>query len=267
MSRKVAVITGAATGIGRAIANKYAEAGYDLALLDLNAGPLEQTCNELEKHGVNIQTHCVDVSDEEAMLRVADLVFAKFGQVDLLFNNAGLMAPGRILDQAAGSFRKLMDVNFFGVLNGIQAFTPRMLKQNNPSRIVNTASIAGLVATPIFAAYNASKHAVIALSETLAYELDGTNVSVSVLAPGAVATDIMKPSESLEINDEILALMAKMDSRTQEKGMPTDALADFIFSQIAADQYWILPHRDQLHRVTSRAEDILSNTNPRFKPW
>lgn len=178
---KVAVVTGAASGIGRSIALLLARRGARVHAADLDGGA----------PGV---THQVDVSDAAALEALAARVFEEEGRVDLLFNNAGIGHAGPVLDSTLEDWRALVEVNLMGVVHGVQAFLPRLVAQGRPAAVVNTASVAGLLPSAGMVPYSTTKAAVVGLSESLDRELQGTGVRVHALCPGLIATDIFRAS-------------------------------------------------------------------------
>lgn len=264
---KVAVIIGANGGIGRALACEADKQGYQLALADLETGQLNEFAETL-----SCKPFCVavDVSETTDVRNFASEVFDKFGRVDKLFNNAGIFSTGKILDPSDDSWSKIMDINFGGVLNAIKAFVPSMNDSGLPCRVINTASISGLYTSPMVGAYSVSKHAVVALSETLCFELAAENsaVNVSVICPGAVKTEILNPDRhemELDRSDEADDYLAKMRASLSQNGMEPAELAEFVFKKLAEDNFWILPHPQLLKPVETRANNILSGINPDFK--
>ena len=264
--RPVAVITGAAAGIGAALAREAAKRGFDLALADRDPiGPPD---------GSNALVWQLDVADPEAMDAFAGAVFERFGRVDCLFNNAGLMRPGRSWDQPRKHWDLVMNVNLGGVINGVRAFTQKMIDSGRPCRIVNTASLAGLIASPGFGAYGISKHAVVALSETLSMDLAAaeTNVSVSVVCPGGIATDIMKSAlhaldGTAETQADARATTASMVDSIAVAGATPDTAAKEIFDSIDAGDFWILPNAMLGDAIEQRAASIASRKAPVFVGW
>jgi NADP-dependent 3-hydroxy acid dehydrogenase YdfG len=188
---KIAVVTGAGSGIGRAIALRLASEGAIVHCVDLNKDNADAVAKECGK-GVG---HQVDVSNAGAVSVLAKTLFADGNRVDILINNAGIAHAGKIVDCTIEDWRRLLDVNVMGVVHGIHAFLPRMLEQNTPGHIVNTASGAGLFANPGMGPYCASKHAVVGLSQVLAAELHGTSIDVTILCPGIVNTQIIQASQ------------------------------------------------------------------------
>ena len=188
-ANQVAVITGAGSGIGQALAVALARRGCNLALGDVDSKGLEKTRALLEGTGVKVSVHQLDVANRQALEQFADEVMAFHGRVSLLFNNAGVALAGAAADQSEEDFHWLMNINFWGVVNGCQIFLPILRKQPQ-SHIINISSVFGLIAVPTQSAYNASKFAVRGYSEALQQELAGSNVGVSVVCPGGVRTSI-----------------------------------------------------------------------------
>ncbi len=188
----VAVVTGAASGLGLAIARECAVLRMRLVLADIDAAALERIAAELKT-----RTDCIgcvtDVRDPSAIEALANTAFDAFGVVTVLFNNAGVVVTRPILETSISDWRWMLDVNLWSVIHGISAFVPRMLAQGCEGRIVNTASAAGFLSEPNLAAYAASKHAVVALSETLHRELREQNaqIGVTILSPAFVPTGIV----------------------------------------------------------------------------
>jgi short-subunit dehydrogenase len=188
-SNQVAVITGAGSGIGQALAVALAEKGCHLALADLNEEGLARTRILLEGRGAQVSYHPVDVASRQALEQLADQVMSVHGRVSLLFNNAGVALAGSAESLGEADFHWLMNINFWGVVNGCQVFLP-LLRRQPQAHIINISSVFGLIAVPTQAAYNASKFAVRGYSEALQQELEGSGVEVSVVCPGGVRTAI-----------------------------------------------------------------------------
>ncbi|MEO1042889.1 MAG: SDR family NAD(P)-dependent oxidoreductase [Pseudomonadota bacterium] len=192
MSAKgTAVITGAGSGIGRALSHLCAQRGYDLALFDIRGDDLEETAREAAKSSVKITTRVVDVADERAVEQGAAEVIAEHGPITLLLNNAGVALGGQFDQASTDDFRWLVEINLFGVVSMTRAFMPA-LKAAPHAQIVNISSVFGIISPPGQTAYCASKFAVRGFSESLRHELQGTSVGVSVVHPGGVSTNIAK---------------------------------------------------------------------------
>ncbi|MBD8528623.1 MULTISPECIES: SDR family oxidoreductase [unclassified Massilia] len=191
VSNRVAVLTGAAGGIGRATALALARRHCHLALADIDAAGLAETAALLANLGVRITTHPLDVADRDAVRALPDQVHAAHKRVDLLVNNAGVALGGSFEQVSEEDFDWLMDINFNGVVRMTRAFLP-LLRRSDEARIVNVSSIYGIVSPPGQAAYSASKFAVRGFSNALRHELEGSTVAVSVVHPGGVATGIAR---------------------------------------------------------------------------
>lgn len=191
LSGKTVVITGAGSGIGRALAHQLAGEGALLALADLNEAGLAETYETLPMRPVQVNTYILDVSGQQAVYAFADQVNADFGQVDLVINNAGVALSQTIEDMTFEDFRWVMDINFWGVVYGSKAFLPA-LKRRPQACIINISSVFGLIAVPTQGAYNASKFAVRGFTEALRQELAGTTVKALCVHPGGVKTAIAR---------------------------------------------------------------------------
>src|ERR1700693_4462676 len=187
----VAVVTGAGSGIGRALARQLAVTGSALALADIDEAGLQQTAASLAERGVQLTTHVMDVSDESAVQFFAQDVAARHGRVTLLINNAGVALHGTFEEISLDDLRWLMGINFWGVVYGVKYFLP-LLKKEPRAHIVNISSVFGIVAPAGQSAYSASKFAVRGFTEALRHELEDTSVFVSCVHPGGIRTPIAK---------------------------------------------------------------------------
>jgi NAD(P)-dependent dehydrogenase (short-subunit alcohol dehydrogenase family) len=185
---KIAVVTGAGSGIGRAIACLLDQCGAKVHCADVDGSAAASVAATLRRG----RAHTLDVTDADSLRALADAIYAEEGRVDLLFNNAGIGHAALVTETELDDWRRLLEVNVMGVVNGIHAFLPRLLAQPTVSHIVNTASGAGLLPHPRMAPYSASKHAVVGLSTSLAAELHGSKVKVTVLCPGVINTAIAR---------------------------------------------------------------------------
>lgn len=188
---KTALLTGAGSGIGRAIALSLAAKGCHLALVDINAEGLEQTAKAAQKPGVQVSTHKLDITDKEAVNALPVAIFESHQTIDLLINNAGISAGGTFLQISEANFDRVMDVNFHALVQLTRAFLPYLLGRPE-AHIVNVSSIFGMISLPEKTVYCASKFAVRGFSNALRLELESTNVGVSVVHPGGVATNIIQ---------------------------------------------------------------------------
>ena len=260
----VAVITGAASGIGLGLAEHAATLGMRLVLADRDASGLQALCEQLRANGVQAIACVTDVGDVAQVERLRDQTVEHFGGVDLLFNNAGVMQTGFSWEITEAQWQRMLDVNLNGVINGIRSFVPLLLSQGRTAHVINTASLAGLVSSPLMAPYNVTKQAVVALSETLHYELAmlGAPVSVSVLCPGPVASEIMA---SNQVVDSAGTDFSQLLDSTIRQGMTPAELAALVFAAVAQKRFWILPHKGFKPALERRVQSILGETNPQFQ--
>jgi butyryl-CoA dehydrogenase len=206
LEQSVAVITGAATGIGRALAARLAEEGARLCLADINKKQLDVVAHALTAKGCDVVAHAVDVSDRRQVEVLAQNAVEHFGRVDILINNAGVALCGTVEEVSLADIEWLMGINFWGTVYGVKYFLP-ILKQQQKAYIVNMSSVFGMIAPPGEAAYSASKFAVRGFTEALRHELNDTNVQVSSVHPGGIRTGIAKTSR----------LGASADARKREE--------------------------------------------------
>ena len=192
LAGRTAVITGAASGLGRAMAERLAAEGMRLVLADIERGPLEDVAHSLSEAATDVVTQPVDVARGEDVDRLAHVAFDRFGAVDVLCNNAGVVKRARSWNLTLDDWNWVLGIDLWGVIHAVRAFVPRMLGQTGGGHIVNTASMSGLLPIPNLAAYSVAKAAVVALSEALQLDLDaeGAPIGVSVLCPGFIATRI-----------------------------------------------------------------------------
>jgi len=257
---KTAVVTGAGSGIGEGTAHALAEAGMNVAVLDINGGAAERVAAELGRHGTRAIARQCDVTDRSSVDATADAVYQEFGAVEVLHNNAGICFFAPVERTTDEQWRLTLDVNLNGVVNGLQAFLPRMRSQGGPAHIVNTASLAGLLASPALGAYQASKFAVVGVSETLRHELAPHGIGVSVLCPGGVATNIMQNSLALtptappgRASNASIETMATDDFRVID---PMD-VGRMVRAGIEANEPYIFTHPEFKGAVQRRFDRIL----------
>jgi short-subunit dehydrogenase len=261
-----AVITGAASGIGSGLARHAASLGMRLVLADLDAAKLEAFAATLKAEVLCVPT---DVSKPEAVEALAKAAWDRFGGVDLLFNNAGVMATGFSWEISHERFERSFAVNVHGVLNGVRSFVPRMLERNVPAHIVNTASIGGFLPSPLMSPYSATKFAVVALTESLQGELQMLRapVGVSLLAPGPVQSSIFDdPFGSTQDRPEVQAFVDSMRSMLTAHGLTPDQFAERVFEGIRQGQYWLIPQPEIIDgALQQRTEGILARRNPELR--
>jgi NAD(P)-dependent dehydrogenase (short-subunit alcohol dehydrogenase family) len=271
---QVAVITGGASGIGLALAHRFAAEGMRIVLADIERPVLERAGEELTHAGADVLTVPTDVSLAEEVEALAGTTIDHFGDVHLVCNNAGVGSRGlTVADLPLDDFTWVIGVNLFGVIHGIHAFLPH-LRANGVGHIVNTASISGFSPLPRMAPYNASKAAVIALSETLRFELDaeGSGVGVSVLCPSWVRTNISTSDRNrperfsyiIESTQMEEAAEYKARRRTQLATLALDpaAIADQVCDAVRHDRFYILTHPESIPALEERFGRIVAGENP-----
>ncbi len=275
-ANKTAVLTGAASGFGLECARIGAALGMNLVLVDVQADALAAAEAEMRAQGVQVLARRVDVSKAEEMDALGAAVKERFGAPHLVFNNAGVGAGGLIWESSARDWNWVLGVNLMGVAHGVRVFTPMMLEaaRNDAhwrGHIVNTASMAGLLATPNMGVYNVSKHAVVALSETLYQDLSlvTEQISASVLCPYFVPTGIGHSERNRPDADA-----APQATRSQQVGaqmldkavasgkVTARDVAQKVFDAVANRQFYIYSHPQAIGAVRTRMEDILQTRNP-----
>jgi NAD(P)-dependent dehydrogenase (short-subunit alcohol dehydrogenase family) len=262
---RVAVVTGGGSGIGRSLAHAFAQRGARIVLADIEKPALDAVAAELEKAGSEVIALRVDVADPRQVAQLAESAHEAFGNVHVLCNNAGIGLGGRIQDLSLEEWDWTLRVNLFGVIHGLHAFLPRMLASGEPCHIVNTASILGLMPMPGLAAYNASKYAVVAISETLALECAGTNVGVSVVCPGWVKTRIAEsdrlagPEIPVRATTPELQQMQALIRGLIGSGADPDDVARCVLDGIEKRSLYVLPNTETLWGgVRARLDAILA---------
>ncbi|MFS2034203.1 SDR family oxidoreductase [Polaromonas sp. CT11-55] len=273
---KTAVLTGAGSGFGLECARLGAKLGMNLVLVDVQQDALDKAEAEMKAAGAQVLSFKLDVSSADQMEAMGKAVFERFGAPHFVFNNAGVGAGGLIWENSLKDWEWVMGVNVMGVVHGVRIFTPMMLEAaaKDPSwqgHIVNTASMAGLLNPPNMGVYNVSKHAVVALSETLYQDLGlvTDQVGASVLCPFFVATGIgmshrNRPAE-LAAGKPTKSQMIQqaMTGKAVGSGKVTAAdVAQLVFDAIANNQFYIYSHPKAIHSVQTRLEDVLQARNP-----
>ncbi len=276
---RVAVVTGGASGIGRAVATKFAEAGMRVVLADIQEDALDRAASELAAAGHQVIGVRTDVSVGESVEALAATVMAEFGAVHVLHNNAGVGVGGYIWTHTQRDWEWVLGVNLWGVIHGVRVFVPLMISQGEPAHIVNTASMAGLISVPGLGAYNVSKHGVVTLSETLERDLRiaGVPIGVSVLCPGLVMTNIFESHRNRpgDISDEgqdpgLLGLTAAADGPARADALESfgtmltpEQVATAVLEAVVDDHFYILTHPEPARSlVRSRADDIIEARHP-----
>ncbi len=268
---KVAVVTGAASGIGRALSDAFAGLGMRVVLADIEAGPLEATAQELRAAGADVFAVTADVSRFQDVERIGEAAMDVFGGLHLACNNAGVAGGGLAWEVDLETWNWVLGVNLMGVVHGLHAFTPRIIASGG-GHIVNTASMAGLTSTPGMSPYNASKHAVVTISESMALELAMTHpeVGISVLCPGWVRTRINEsernrpgwtpPAEETEAG--ALNQMRQMVDNLIAEGLQPAVVANLVVEAIREQRFYVLTHPEWQGMVRDRVDRMLSGENP-----
>lgn len=268
---KVAVVTGAASGIGRGLAHRFAAAGMKVVLADIEAAALAEAARDVGSKGAETLAVRTDVSKGADVEALAQATLDRFGGVHIVCNNAGVALSGLTWTFTIADWEWVLGVNLWGVVHGVRVFTPIMLSQGGEGHIVNTASLAGLTSGPGGAIYNVSKHGVVTLSETLYHELVmmGAPLRVSVLCPGFVNTRIADAARNrpTELADTAApppgsAEMEQLGRVLLASGSAPAMIADRVFDAIANEHFYVLPHPEWKDVIQTRMEDILAERNP-----
>jgi NAD(P)-dependent dehydrogenase (short-subunit alcohol dehydrogenase family) len=226
---KVAVVTGAGSGIGRASALALARNGAKVHVADIDEERAWKVASEIQDAGGVAQPHTLDVSDARAVEEFANAVFDSDGHVDILHNNAGIGYAGDVEETTVEDWQRVIGVNLLGVAYGVQAFVPRMLKQGRPASVINTASQAGINPVAKMAPYSASKFGVVGMTESLNAELSPRGIRFSAICPGVISTDIVRTAT---MRGELVGKHAKLTDFYATKGVSPDEVADAVLRAI-----------------------------------
>lgn len=262
---KVAFITGGASGIGLAIARSFAAAGMKVVIADIQTDALEKAAAELKGSNADVLAIELDVTDRDAMARAADEAEAAFGNVHVLCNNAGVVAFGPLIDATYEDWDWVIGVNLHGVISGIQTFLPRIKGHGEGGHVVNTASIAGHVALPGLGIYNATKYAVVGISETLVQELEPDGIGVSVLCPGFVDTNIYDSQRNrpkalqnpdTDPGQDFLGGSEQVE-QVRQSAMDPALVGEKVLEAVRNNEFYILTHPDFRPLVEERMQNII----------
>ena len=268
---KVAAVTGAASGLGRSMALAFAAEGMDLALADVDEVNLSAVQDEVLAKGVRAITLKVDVSNAQQLEVFRDQTLTRLGGVHVVCNNAGVSPLGAVWENTPADWQWILGVNLWGVIHGVRAFTPHLIKQDE-GHIVNTASVAGLISPPGSGAYNVTKHGVVALSESLYHDLRERNskVGVSVLCPAYVPTGIVdsernrpKDLPTSTKSEATLAREAMLRKAVASGKISADQVAQSVVAAIRDERFYILTHPRIKGAIQARMEDVLNESAPR----
>jgi NAD(P)-dependent dehydrogenase (short-subunit alcohol dehydrogenase family) len=272
---KVAVITGGASGIGRAMAERFAEEGMHIVLADIEQDALTKAQAEMQADGADVLAVVTDVSKEASVKALAATTLEKFGVAHVLCNNAGVGASGKCWEISEADWQWVVGVDFWGVVYGIRHFVPIMLRSGEGGHVVNVASMAGLITGAGMAPYYTSKHAVVSLSESLFLELrqESKDVGVSVLCPGWVSTRIHESDRNRPNGpvpeDELDAPARQLRQRMRQAlqaGMKPKEVAELVLQAIVKNTFYVLPHGHWKPLIQSRTEAILGEKAPSLIP-
>ncbi len=270
LTGRTAVITGAASGLGRAMAQRMAMEGMQLVLADIEADPLAEVAGLLAAAGAAVISEQVDVSRPEDIERLAAAAYDRFGAVHVLCNNAGVVKRARTWDLTVDDWQWVLGVDLWSVIHAVRTFVPRMLDGDDDGHIVNTASMSGLLPIPNLGAYSVAKSAVVALSEALQLDLDavGARIGVSVLCPGFIATRITESERNRPAELTNAAAIPAVARTTQGVTATMDAadVAGSVVDAIRDDRFWILTHDAYREVIQARAAGIGAGGRPEPPP-
>ena len=270
---KVAVITGAASGLGLAMARRFAREGMKLALGDIEEEALRRVEQEFRRSSVPVLAIRTDVSRGHDVERLAEKTLATFGAVHIVCNNAGVGPGGVVWENTTADWEWVLGVNVWGVIHGVRVFVPIMLRQNTPCHVVNTASVAGLLSVPGMGIYCVSKHAVVTLTECLYHDLAarGSKVGVSLLCPAYVPTGIADSERNRPAilhnaprprSPEDQERERQMRHAVESGRVSADDVAQMVFDSIVNERFYILTHPRIKAAIEARVQDIVHDRNP-----
>lgn len=269
---KVAVVTGAASGIGNGLARRFAKEGMKVVLADVEQGALDKAQREIAATGAQTLAVRTDVTDGSSVASLAEQTVKAFGGVHLVVNNAGVGGDSAFLwEQTEKNWQWVIAVNLMGVAHGIRSFIPIMLEKGEQGHMVNTASMSGFTSGTLQGPYYATKHAVVVMTEMLHHELQqvGAKIGVSLLSPGFAATNIMdadrnrpatfgKPRELSEQEREY----REYNRQIMKQGMAPDEIAECVVKGVRANQFYLFPDPDWLESIEGRMGEILRQETP-----
>ncbi|MCI0549146.1 MAG: SDR family NAD(P)-dependent oxidoreductase [Candidatus Rokubacteria bacterium] len=251
---RIAVVTGGASGIGRALAQALAREGAHILIADVDEPGMAETARLVTGLGRKAVTAVVDVRRRAEVERLAERAFAEFGGAHVVCNNAGVVVHGGLETATPADWEWLIGVNLWGVIHGVDAFVPRMIAQRAGGHVVNTASMAGLIATQGLGIYNTTKYAVVGLSETLQKDLRGYGIGVSVLCPMGVATEIRRAERNRppELRDPAPAPASHGEVVLIGRTLAPEDVARQVVAAIRANRLYIITHEEGLEPLRRR---------------
>ena len=256
---KVAFVTGGASGIGFGMAEAFAARGVRLVLADIETGALAPAVQQLEAAGAEVIGVTCDVSSRASVERAAEQAYARFGRVHVLCNNAGVSPAGSLDESRPEDWQWALGVNLMGVVHGIQVLVPAMKAHGEGGHVVNTSSIAGLVALPTLGIYTATKYAVVGISETLRAELAPFGIGVSVLCPSFVRTRLADSGRNRPRDLGPADPMSDFVVQALRGGLEPRAVGEVVAAAIEADRLYVLTHADSKLGFQMRADAILQS--------
>jgi NAD(P)-dependent dehydrogenase (short-subunit alcohol dehydrogenase family) len=273
LAGKVAVVTGAGSGIGLALASSLSSEGMRVVISDVDERALDRAAAVLVDGGAeqgDVLAQRCDVRLDSEVGALADLVFATWGQVDVLCNNAGVFVGGLLWEQTTADLEFVLGVNVWGILNGIRAFVPRMLAQDTEGHIVNTCSVAGLLAGTFSGPYCVSKFAALAATESLALDLamTGSKLKVTALCPGMVQTNLdtgsieSRPPELASTNPDATAFMSQVLREHLDQGIEASDVAAQVLDAIRTERFMALTHPHHIDALRLRTDQLASGALP-----
>lgn len=268
LTDRTALITGAARGIGRALAHAAAARGMHLALGDIDGEALAETADALRNDGARVTHRVCDVRDPAALEALRDAALTELGGIHLLVNNAGVGVAGSILQGHLDDWRSSFEINLYGVLNGLRAIVPAMIAGAAHGHVVNVASLAGVTVNPGFGPYTVAKHGVVTISETLRLELalGGFDklIGVSVFCPGFIKTHIASASRARGADgverapDPLRDAVTDFVDKAVAEGMDVDAAAERVLDAVERGDFWIFTHPRTGGQIRERTDDMLA---------
>jgi len=277
---RVAVVTGAASGIGLGMTEAFASRGMKVVMADVERDALEREADRLTRMNLEVSPQLTDVASYEAVEGLADAAERRFGKIHVLCNNAGVSGggggPRPLWAQGQKDWDWVMGVNFWGVVNGLRAFTPMMIAHGEEGHIVNTSSILGLTTGP-GSIYGVSKHAVARLTEGLYWDLKNAEakIGVTLLCPGMIATNIItsarnRPADLVDATskptDAAREAVAAMDARFKSEGMAPREVGEKVVQAMLDEQFYLLTHASNMAGVQRRFDDIFNLRDPSPAP-